>query len=322
MHGPNCASVTWLFDPAVLVDDDGTGYIYVGGGVPEGRAADPGTARCCQLGEDMITLVGDPIPFNPPWLFEDSGIVKVGDKYVYSYCTNFSVPAGTPGFQNGEIHTMIADKPLGPFTYADRVLRNPADYFGTGGNNHHCMFSFGGKWYIAYHNQTLERTIGVGSGYRCTFIDAMDVTEDGRIGMIEGTYEGVPQVKAFDPYTEFPATTAACMAGATTAPFFGGGMTLYTQVPSSWTMLSGVDFGAGAKAVTVKYSCVCDGTISIVLDDVNAAPIAQVKLTRPGWGVRSLIEATAELPEGITGKHDVYFVYSAPAFRIGSFRFE
>ena len=321
-HTPNCASVTWLFDPAVLVDDDGTGYIYVGGGVPEGRAADPGTARCCQLGEDMITLVGEPIPFNPPWLFEDSGIVKVGDKYVYSYCTNFSVPAGTPGFQNGEIHTMIADKPLGPFTYADRVLRNPADYFGTGGNNHHCMFSFGGKWYIAYHNQTLERTIGVGSGYRCTFIDAMDVTEDGRIGMIEGTYEGVPQVKAFDPYTEFPATTAACMAGATTAPFFGGGMTLYTQVPGSWSMLSGVDFGAGAKAVTVKYSCVCDGTISIVLDDVNAAPIAQVKLTRPGWGVRSLIEATAELPEGITGKHDVYFVYSAPAFRIGSFRFE
>lgn len=321
-HTPNCASVTWLFDPAVLVDDDGTGYIYVGGGVPEGRAADPGTARCCQLGDDMITLVGEPQPFNPPWLFEDSGIVKVGSKYVYSYCTNFSVPAGTPGFQNGEIHTMIADKPLGPFTYADRVLKNPADYFGTGGNNHHCMFSFGGKWYIAYHNQTLERDIGVGSGYRCTFIDAMDVTADGRIGMIEGTYAGVPQVKVFDPYTEFPATTAACMAGATTAPFFGGGMTLYTQVPGSWSMLSGVDFGAGAKAVTVKYSCVCDGTVSIVLDDVNAAPIAQVKLTRPGWGVRGLIETTCELPEGVSGKHDVYFVYSAPAFRIGTFSFK
>ena len=319
-HTPNCANVTWLFDPAVLVDDDGTGYIYVGGGVPEGRAADPGTARCCQLGEDMITLVGDPIPFNPPWLFEDSGIVKIGSKYVYSYCTNFSVPAGTPSIQNGEIHTMIADKPLGPFTYADRVLKNPADYFGTGGNNHHCMFSFRGGWYIAYHNQTLERDIGVGSGYRCTFIDRIDVRDDGRIGMIEGTYAGVPQLGAFDPYTEFSGATVAALAGATTLPF-PGGTVLTTQVANSWTMLAGVDFGAGAKALTVKYHCVCDGTISIVLDDVNAEPVAQVKLTRPGWGVRGLTETTAELPDGICGKHDVYFVYSAPAFRIGSYRF-
>jgi len=319
-HTPNCASVTWLFDPAVLVDDDGTGYIYVGGGVPEGRAADPGTARCCQLGEDMITLVGEPQPFNPPWLFEDSGIVKVGSKYVYSYCTNFSVPAGTPGFHNGEIHTMLADNPLGPFTYADRVLKNPADYFGTGGNNHHCMFQFKDKWYIAYHNQTLERDIGVGSGYRCTFIDRMDVQEDGHIAMIEGTYEGVDQVGSFDPYTEFPAATAAALAGATTMPF-PGGMVLTTQVANSWTMLSGVDFAAGAKALTVKYSCVCDAAISIVLDDVNAAPVAEVKLPRPGWGVRGPIEATVELPEGISGKHDLYFIYSAPAMRISSYRF-
>ena len=320
-HTPHCASVTWLFDPAVLVDDDGTGYIYVGGGVPEGRAADPGTARCCQLGEDMISLVGEPQPFNPPWLFEDSGIVKIGSKYVYSYCTNFSVPAGTPGFRNGEIHTMISDKPLGPFTYADRVLKNPEDYFGTGGNNHHCMFQFGGKWYIAYHNQTLERTIGVGSGYRCTFIDRMDVQEDGRIAMIEGTYEGVEQVKAFDPYCTFPAATAAALAGVTTMPA-PGGMCLYTQVPAGWTMLSGVDFGEGAKSLTAFYSCVCDCKISVVLDDVSNAPVAELSLARPGWGVRGPIEAACELPEGISGKHDVYFIYSAPAMRVISYRFD
>lgn len=28
----NCGNVAWLFDPAVIVDDDGTGYIYFGGG--------------------------------------------------------------------------------------------------------------------------------------------------------------------------------------------------------------------------------------------------------------------------------------------------
>lgn len=318
---PNCAHVTWLFDPAVLVDDDGTGYIYVGGGVPEGRAADPGTARCCQLGDDMISLAGEPIAFNPPWLFEDSGIVKVGDKYVYSYCSNFSVPAGTPGFGNGEIHTMISDKPLGPFSYADRVLRNPADYFGVGGNNHHCMFRFRDQWYIAYHNQTLERDIGMGSGYRCTFIDRMEVSPDGRIGMIEGTCAGVSQVQPFDPYTAFPAATACAMAGAIPLPS-PMGTALYTQVPNAWTMLSGVDFGAGAKRLTVTYSCVCDATISLVLDDLNAAPVAQVKLARPEWGVRGPVEASCELPEGVSGVHDVYFVFSAPAMRVGTIRVE
>lgn len=321
-HTPNCANVTWLFDPAVLVDDDGRGYIYVGGGVPEGRAADPGTARCCELGEDMISLKGEPIAFNPPYLFEDSGIVKANGKYIYSYCTNFSVPADAPvPFRNGEICTMLSDSPLGPFTYADRVLKNPVDYFGVGGNNHHCMFRFKDQWYIAYHTQTLERAIGLGSGYRCTFIDRMDVGANGRIPMIQGTREGVKQVEAFDPYQPISAATAATLAGVTTVPA-PDGTALYTQVAGSWSMLAGVDFGSdGAKALTVQYRSVCDGTISIVLDDVNAGPAAQLTLTKPGWGVRGLLEAICELPESFRGVHDVYFVYSAPAFRIGSFRF-
>lgn len=42
---PNCADVLWLFDPAVLMDDDGRAYLYFGGGVPEGKVAAPGTGR-------------------------------------------------------------------------------------------------------------------------------------------------------------------------------------------------------------------------------------------------------------------------------------
>ena len=33
---PNCSDITWLFDPAVMVDDNGTGYLCFGGGVPDG----------------------------------------------------------------------------------------------------------------------------------------------------------------------------------------------------------------------------------------------------------------------------------------------
>lgn len=322
-HTPNCASVTWLFDPAVLVDDDGKAYIYVGGGVPEGKAADPGTARCVQLGEDMTSIVGVPRPICPPYLFEDSGIIKVGSKYVYSYCTNFSVPADAPvPFKNGEICTMIADQPLGPFTFADRVLKNPQDYFGPGGNNHHCMFRFKGKWYITYHTQTLEGVIGLGSGYRCTFINEMDVGEDGRIPLVAGTMAGVPQVEAFNPYQKIPAATAARLAGVTVQPWMEG-PGLYTQLPNSWTMLAGVDFGAeGASSLTVSYMDVCDCKLSIVLDDVNAAPAAEFILPRPDWGKRGMQEKTFELPARLTGKHDVYLVFSVPAVRLAWYQFK
>ena len=78
---PNCGDVPWLFDPAVLIDDDGIAYLYFGGGTDGKDAADPGTARCVQLGEDMISIVGTPVQIRPPYLFEDSGINKVGGKF-------------------------------------------------------------------------------------------------------------------------------------------------------------------------------------------------------------------------------------------------
>ncbi|MGO4272732.1 family 43 glycosylhydrolase, partial [Paenibacillus sp. TAF58] len=86
---PGASDVTWLFDPAVLVDDDGSAYIYFGGGIPTGKDADPGTARVAKLGADMISLDlsasgGTLGRINPPWLFEDSGIHKYNGKYYYS----------------------------------------------------------------------------------------------------------------------------------------------------------------------------------------------------------------------------------------------
>ena len=78
---PNCSDITWLFDPAVMVDDDGTGYLCFGGGVPDGKDAMPGTSRIVKLGDDMISLAGTPVTIEAPYLFEDSGIYKIGDSY-------------------------------------------------------------------------------------------------------------------------------------------------------------------------------------------------------------------------------------------------
>jgi arabinoxylan arabinofuranohydrolase len=90
---PNCSDIPWLFDPAVFIDDDGKGYMYFGGGIPQGKEANPGTARVVALGDDMISLVGDPVRIEPPFYFEASGINKINGKYIYSYCTNWNVTA-------------------------------------------------------------------------------------------------------------------------------------------------------------------------------------------------------------------------------------
>ena len=61
----------------------------------------------------MISLAGDPITIDAPWVFEDSGINKIGNTYFYSYCTNWS---GGP-YGNARIAFMTSNNPLGPFTH-------------------------------------------------------------------------------------------------------------------------------------------------------------------------------------------------------------
>ena len=109
---PNCANVTWLFDPAVLVDDDGTGYLAFGGGVPQGKQKAPGTARIVRLGADMLSLDGDPVTLDVPWLFEDSGLNKIGGRYIYSYCSNWQTDGNALRLTSGAIEYMTADDPM------------------------------------------------------------------------------------------------------------------------------------------------------------------------------------------------------------------
>ncbi|MBR4576159.1 MAG: family 43 glycosylhydrolase [Clostridia bacterium] len=324
---PTCSSVTWLFDPAVLIDDDGSAYLYFGGGIPEGKSADPGTARVVKLQEDMISLDGDPVAIRPPWLFEDSGINKFGSTYVYSYCTNFQVPAAgsKEGFGGGEIVYMTSDRPMGPFTYAGRVLKNPGTFFGVGGNNHHCMFSFQGGWYITYHAATIDHAMGWNAGYRSTFVDRLDLNAEGLPAPSKGTHEGVAQLKAFDPYRTVPAATAVCMAGMSTEIAdpenvrYGTGRTAaVSQRPDGWVAVAGVDFGkTGAISVRVKAKTEVAGKIEVITDRENDTPIASVSIPE---GEKEA-EFTAQLTTRLTGVHDLYFRFTESGMSLTEWEF-
>ena len=313
---PTCAGVTWLFDPAILVDHDGNAYLYFGGGIPAGKYENPGTARVVKLHDDMISLDGDPVTINPPWLFEDSGINRFGDTYVYSYCTNFNVsPAGNrDGFHNGEIVCMTSDNPMGPFTYAGRVLCNPGRYFGVGGNNHHCMFFFKGQWYIAYHAATLDRDKGWNAGYRSTFVDRLKLTGNGLPALSEGTYQGVDQIHALNPFAPVSAATAVSMAGATTelADISGrkagtGPMAVISRTSGSWIAVAGVDFGeSGAHSVQIIARSAAASKVEITVDDPAGQAAAMLSLPACDEYTTIVSEIQAELK----GKHDLYFRFT------------
>lgn len=328
---PHCASVTWLFDPAVLMDGEET-YLYFGGGVPSPeQAANPGTARVAKLGRDMISLDGEPqVIENVSYLFEDSGINKINGKYVYSYCSNFSVPWDKKeelGFESGEIVTMEADAPMGPFRQQKGILKNPEAFFGVGGNNHHCMFEFKEQWYMAYHARILEREMGVLKGYRSTNIDRVTISEDGTIAPIQGTEKGVAQVGTLNPYERQMASTMAVMAGICTAPYgedsvrYGSGDMIVTGISTgSFMGVYGALFDTKeAQEIEFEVRGTKQGKIYVCLDAPTGEVIAEAALMPDS--AEEFQTVTAELAAPITGIHDIFFVFEGEGYELRSWKF-
>lgn len=332
---PNCANVLWLFDPAVLVDDDGKGYIYFGGGVPEGKVPAPGTGRVAALGDDMISIVGEPVAIDIPYLFEDSGIHKFGNKYYYTYCTNWQVDQeGTNkyGFYNAEIACLESDSPMGPFTYKETILKNPGTFCGLYGNNHHCVFSFKDQWYITYHSRILEKKMGIEHGYRCTNIDAFDMGADGTIGYIAQTSNGRKQVANLSAKDVINATTCAVMAGLETVHVDTekeAYMVLSGIDEGDFVRVQGVDFGTGVTKVKMwicpKEGVEKDSVIQIKTDklfnDANGyLPVKDINAT--GQEKDGFMEFSATLDTPIDGIHDLYFVFAGKGYEVKSWSFE
>lgn len=314
---PSCADVTWLFDPAVLMDDDGSCYIYFGGGVPDISVAhNPRTARVAKLADDMISLDGEPqVIENVSYLFEDSGINKIGDTYYYSYCSNFNVPHDKVqelGFGCGEIILMKSKNPMGPFEMDHSILKNPEFFFGRGGNNHHCMFKFHDKYYMAYHTRILEEAMGINAGYRSTNIDEVTV-ENGKVLPITGTREGVKQVCMVNPYEKQPMVMASHMHQMDVKK---GEPVLVPKQENGWICVKGVDFGEeGAAQCLFEVAKPSEsGRVVVSID------------TLIGTGVGSAALSKAEgveiaFAEKIKGVHDLFFVFEGKDFEMKNWMF-
>lgn len=291
-------NVIWLFDPAVLVDDDGTGYLYFGGGVPEDSAEDPQTFRAVKLADDMIHLDGEVVTLDVPWGFEDSCINKIGDTYYYSYCTNWSNgPLG-----NAKIAYMTSDSPLGPFTFQNTCFNNPGEFFGTTGNNHHTIITFHDKQYIFYHAEYLnQKMYGEMLGYRTTHVNELPM-EDGLFGDAKGTLEGVEQLSNVDAYSTNRASALAWQGGAS---FEGSGDTLLKLSGGDWMGVSGVDFGSGAGTIKISAKSSEGAWIRVTTGSADGELAGYVYIPASS----DLQEVSAQV-EGLEGVENLFFTAS------------
>ncbi len=330
---PNCGNVLWLFDPAVLVDDDGKAYIYFGGGVPQDKISDPGTGRVAQLSDDMISIVGEPVRIDAPYLFEDSGIHKYNNKYYYTYCSNWQVDqAGTDkyGFVNAEIVCLESDSPMGPFTFKETILENPGRYIGLYGNNHHCVFTFKDRWYMTYHSRVLEKKLGIEHGYRITNINEFTMQEDGTIGKIGQSLSGREQLTWVNPYEENNATKVALLSGLTTiaadeqAITTGCGTYALSDVKDgAFIKIQGVDFGATAPKkfiARIKNNNAEMGAIALRTGQVFGQAFGYLAVDKVTG--EEFVEFSAELETDITGVQDLFLVFSGEGYEVLSWRFE
>lgn len=301
----NCSNVTWLFDPAVLVDTDGSGYLYFGGGVPTGQSANPKTARVVKLGSDMTSLAGTPITIDAPYIFEDSGINKIGNTYYYSYCTNWS--CSNPGA--AQIAYMTSSSPTGPFTYQGAVLKNPGTYFGAGltGNNHHTFYQFKNQWYIFYHTLVLDQRMnGTQHGYRTTQVDKMNYS-NGAFSMGTASMTGVTQVSDFNPYVSNKMATMAWQGGV--ALNGSGDSTQIMFNRGDWVGVSDVGFGTtGAKSITMKAASANGAYIKICSGSPSGAVIGYVEI--PSTGSNYSYKTVTASINTTTGTKDLFFVAS------------
>lgn len=328
---PNCAGVVWLFDPAVLVDDDGKAYLYFGGGVPGGREEMPLTSRVVELGEDMMSLAGTPEIIEAPYIFEDSGINKIGDTYYYSYCTNWadrSVVKGQYVTDKAEIVYMTSKNPLGPWEYKGSILKNPGTFFGSWSNNHHSMINFKDQWYIFYHTLVLQNSMQIKGGYRSTHIDSFNPNADGSLPTITATRFGVKQIANVDPYNTNEAETMAWNAGITTKSVVEESINygivnraIDTIEEGDWIGVTGVDFGnTPAKTFTAKVASTTEGNvIKICADSKDGDVIGYLEVPNTG-SEDTFTEVTVNISE-INGVHDLYFVFAGEQYLFDSWSF-
>lgn len=331
---PGVSPCNWIFDPGVVIDDNGVGWIAFGGGDPQstGSALFPGNSRIAKLKNSMTSFDGSAVKLPAPYLFEASELNMMDGRYVYTYNTSWSdrdawssyeKSGNQPSPSTCSMCYMVTDNPLDPdaWEYRGEYVPNPGNFGFGWGNNHTHLQKFGDNYYLFYHSMVLEQKMNTGaSGFRSIGVEKVVVNETTQhIDKVTMTTTGTQAIKQLDPYVLQQAETMATSGGVNYEDFtnvnkssrysnLGNDASQNMQVKmaeGAWTMLNNVGFGTeGAKSFTFKAS----GTGKL-----------ELRLNRPTTSARATIEfSSTDLeehtidvdPSVFSGEKKLYFVFT------------
>lgn len=328
------------FDPGVVIDNNGTGWITFGGLPPEGaNPLMPNTARIAKLKPSMTALDGSAIVLPAPYHFEASELNVINGKYVYTYCSNWSNRSdadwntyksqhgiNVPKPETCTMCYMVTDNPTDPNSWVYKGVYGP--HPGSSPNNHSHLHKFQGKYYHIYHNGLLlegmknaKATESNASTYRSICVDEVAVDETTQtVSKASLTAKGVSGIKYLNPYDLQQAETMGNCGGVNYEDFtnitkntsistLGNDASRNLQVKmkaGAWINQKRVDFGAtGADKFTLRAKGT--GTLEIRLGAKSLKTVATVN-----FASTDMKEQTIEVdPTQFKGTKSVYFVVTA-----------
>lgn len=316
-------TISQIIDPGAAIKPDGSeAYLTFGGGDIKGTALQPGNARIVKLGSDLISLEGDIQKISAPCHFEANELNYIGDKWVYSYCTRWTIADNWSSYSKlnapspCSIVYMLSKTPMEDnWVYRGESVLNPGRMGYPYGTNHSHLQKFGSSYYMFYHTQWLESQLGYSGGYRSIHVNKTTLVETSvkmaTLTEKNATLTGVGQLAAsrVNPYEKQSATMLANAAGIKAENTDAAGVTRLTAIGSGdWTMVRGVQFAnataeEGAKSLYATLQGT--GTMEIRLGSLDSEPVATIN-----FECENDTTIQVNLANAITSLQDyVYFVF-------------
>ncbi len=324
---PNLENCPAPFDPGVCIDENGTGWLAFGGGVPaRDNTMHSKVPKIVKLGKDMLSFDSDFVSIDAPYFFEASELNYINGTYYYTYCNDWSA-------RDGWDYENLSAPPVCSMAYM--TTKTPLDsdsweyrgaYFYNAGenadgdsgmrwsNNHTHFMEYKGVNYIFHHTMILEELMKTNCGFRSMMVEYLPMdAATGKIPANAATMKGVVQIKPLDPYIVNNGTLMFTSADIG-----------YDKIPNppaksmakgAWIYIKGADFGTGACGFSANVKG--KGRMEVRLDDVDSDAVAFIEFDCPDF----TDVCSAQFNKSAEKNHDIYFVFSDADIELKSWIF-
>ncbi|MBQ8883184.1 MAG: family 43 glycosylhydrolase [Oscillospiraceae bacterium] len=299
------------FDPGVLIDDMGTGWLAFGGGV-EARGDNIHTKvpKIVRLGKDLLSFDSEFVSIDAPYFFEASELNFENGTYIYTYSTDWQSrdkwdrqDINAPAVCSMGCLTTKTPLDSDSWEFKGGFFLNAGESGMEWCNNHTHLAEFKGTKYILHHTMHIQERMTTKGGFRCMCVDYLPYS-DKDFPITKATRQGVSQIKSLNPYTLHSGSEMFTCADVWYEEISLGKMAVKSLKYGAWTYIKSVEFSKETESFTLKIKG--NGCIGVYLDSENSQPIGVVETFGDKYK-----EVSVTLKEKISGIHNLYFAFSS-----------